>query len=116
MKKGNAIRNDVGSTHHGKRYIKNHDIGTEDTKKNISSVLYSKSEEKRQNVRTEITQNQVKQRRILICSLQQPRSHVIRQTMILYQLEIHQGRRQIRQKDVKRNDIFFAWDHLWFCH
>ena len=53
MKKRNVIRNDARSNHHGKRYIKNHDIGTEDTKKNISSVLYSKSEEKRQNVRTD---------------------------------------------------------------
>ena len=53
MKKGNAIRNDVRSTHHGKRYIKNHDIGTEDTKKNISSVLYEESEHTRKNIRTE---------------------------------------------------------------
>ena len=79
---------------------------------------------------TEITQNQVKQRRILICSLQQQCSRVIRQTMILYQgwinfwinqdqlyqPKIRHGRRQTRQKDVKRNDIFSAWDHLWFYH
>ena len=53
MKKGNAIKNDVRSTHHGKRYIKNHDVGTEIAKKNISSSLYTKSEQIRNNIRTE---------------------------------------------------------------
>ena len=53
MKKENAIRNDVRSTHHGKRYKKNHNTGTEDTKKNISSVLYGKSEHTRKNIKTE---------------------------------------------------------------
>ena len=53
MKKENAIRNDVRSTHHGKRYKKNHDVGREDTKKNISSVLYRKSEHTRNNIKAE---------------------------------------------------------------
>ena len=53
MKKENAIRNDVRSTHHGKQYKKIHNIGTEDTKKNISSMLYRKSEHTRKYIKTE---------------------------------------------------------------
>ena len=53
MKKGNAIKNDIRSTHHGKQYIKNHDIGMEMTKNNISSMPYTKSEMIRNNIKTE---------------------------------------------------------------